>query len=244
MAIQAIETRYAGCRFRSRLEARWAVFFDHMGIKWEYEPQGFEVGFYERSTRYLPDFWLSDLRLWVEVKGELTEEEAEKLCWAACPHWGLPADPEGTPVSDQSRCGWRMLILGSIPRNVGPHGSGLLPGHRVLNFHKGDLTAERASFYVANSSNSPGPWSQPCILPSMQAGPLVWNDASGLDELVGWTDDDHRAPLYTKRDRWIDLTDAGLIDVGWILGDPSDCKAVRIAYGAARSARFEHGEAG
>lgn len=28
--IRAIETRYAGCRFRSRLEARWAVFFDHL----------------------------------------------------------------------------------------------------------------------------------------------------------------------------------------------------------------------
>lgn len=36
----ALTTRYAGCRFRSRLEARWAVFFDHLGIEWEYEPQG------------------------------------------------------------------------------------------------------------------------------------------------------------------------------------------------------------
>lgn len=30
--IKAIETSYAGCRFRSRLEARWAVFFDTLGI--------------------------------------------------------------------------------------------------------------------------------------------------------------------------------------------------------------------
>ncbi len=36
--IQAIETRYKGYRFRSRLEARWAVFFDHLKIEWEYEP--------------------------------------------------------------------------------------------------------------------------------------------------------------------------------------------------------------
>jgi hypothetical protein len=28
MTIQAIETVYRGHRFRSRLEARWAVFFD------------------------------------------------------------------------------------------------------------------------------------------------------------------------------------------------------------------------
>lgn len=32
MHIKAIETRYAGCLFRSRLEARWAVFFRHVGI--------------------------------------------------------------------------------------------------------------------------------------------------------------------------------------------------------------------
>jgi hypothetical protein len=30
--IQAIETEYHGCQFRSRLEARWGVFFDRAGI--------------------------------------------------------------------------------------------------------------------------------------------------------------------------------------------------------------------
>lgn len=40
--IKPIETRYAGCRFRSRLEARWAVFFDALKIEWEYEPEGVE----------------------------------------------------------------------------------------------------------------------------------------------------------------------------------------------------------
>lgn len=50
--IKAIETNYAGCRFRSRLEARWAVFFDTLGIRWEYEPEGFETS----AGRYLPDF--------------------------------------------------------------------------------------------------------------------------------------------------------------------------------------------
>ena len=39
--IKAIETYYKGYRFRSRLEARWAVFFDAAGIKYEYEPEGF-----------------------------------------------------------------------------------------------------------------------------------------------------------------------------------------------------------
>lgn len=38
MTIKAIPTRYANCQFRSRLEARWAAFFDLLGWKWEYEP--------------------------------------------------------------------------------------------------------------------------------------------------------------------------------------------------------------
>ncbi|UCR74448.1 holiday junction resolvase [Mycobacterium phage Ritam007] len=63
----AIETRYAGCHFRSRIEARWAVLFDHLEIGWEYEPQGFILP----SGPYLPDFRL-DLGdgVWWEVKGK------------------------------------------------------------------------------------------------------------------------------------------------------------------------------
>ena len=51
--IKAIETRYKGYRFRSRLEARWAVFFDAMGWVWEYESEGFDLG---NGVYYLPDF--------------------------------------------------------------------------------------------------------------------------------------------------------------------------------------------
>lgn len=62
---KAIETAYKGYRFRSRLEARWAVFFDAMGIEWEYEKEGYDLG---EAGRYLPDFWLPELRLWAEIK--------------------------------------------------------------------------------------------------------------------------------------------------------------------------------
>ena len=50
--IRPIETIYRGYRFRSRLEARWAVFFDRCSVRYDYEPQGFELP----SGRYLPDF--------------------------------------------------------------------------------------------------------------------------------------------------------------------------------------------
>lgn len=35
-----IPTRYKGYRFRSRLEARWAIFFDGLQLNWEFEAQG------------------------------------------------------------------------------------------------------------------------------------------------------------------------------------------------------------
>ncbi len=65
--LKAIETEYDGHLFRSRLEARWAVFFNAIGIPYEYEKEGFELG---DAGRYLPDFWLPVQDCWVEIKGE------------------------------------------------------------------------------------------------------------------------------------------------------------------------------
>ena len=62
--IPAIETRYKGYRMRSRLEARWAVVFDAMGLKWTYEPQGFLLS----TGPYLPDFYFEDWGVYVEIK--------------------------------------------------------------------------------------------------------------------------------------------------------------------------------
>lgn len=63
--IRPIETEYKGYSFRSRLEARWAVFFDTLNIPFDYEPEGFELG---NGIRYLPDFWLPEQHCWVEIK--------------------------------------------------------------------------------------------------------------------------------------------------------------------------------
>jgi len=87
--IKAIETRYAGCRFRSRLEARWAVCFDHLGITWEYEAQGYRVGPYPcgiangriltQESRYLPDFYLPEQDTFFEVKGTAPDEQYQRM---------------------------------------------------------------------------------------------------------------------------------------------------------------------
>ena len=64
--IRPIETSYKGYRFRSRLEARYAVFMDAMKVKWQYEPEGFELP----SGKYLPDFFLPEVNggTWLEIK--------------------------------------------------------------------------------------------------------------------------------------------------------------------------------
>ena len=71
--MKAIQTEYKGYLFRSRLEARWAVFFDASGVRWEYEPEGYDLG---DGIYYLPDFLLHGVDgrdggdLYVEVKGK------------------------------------------------------------------------------------------------------------------------------------------------------------------------------
>lgn len=81
--MKPIQTSYKGYRFRSRTEARWAVFFETIGFRWEYEPQGYVLS---NGTCYLPDFKLvfpGDRIVYCEVKSEefddFSREELGKL---------------------------------------------------------------------------------------------------------------------------------------------------------------------
>lgn len=77
----AIPTFHSGHYFRSRLEARYAVLFESLGIDYDYELQGFK---FLDGTCYLPDFWLPKVRMWAEVKPlELTADERMKCQWLA-----------------------------------------------------------------------------------------------------------------------------------------------------------------
>lgn len=100
--IKAIETRYLGCRFRSRLEARWAYFFNALAIRFEYEKEGFSLP----SGPYLPDFWLPDLELWLEVKGERAPETQVSLVKELADHTGHAAVLwQGLPAGIESHYG-------------------------------------------------------------------------------------------------------------------------------------------
>ena len=59
--IHAIPTRYKGVQYRSRLEARWAAWFDLIGWHVEYEPVDF--------NGWIPDFAILEAELvYVEIK--------------------------------------------------------------------------------------------------------------------------------------------------------------------------------
>lgn len=108
MGIKPIETRAYGHRFRSRLEARWAVAFTEACIAWQYEPEGFDLG---EAGFYLPDFWLPQVSMWAEVKPDRpSDEELRKI---------------GTLVNQSRK---PCLLLIGLPSNsaywaVEPHGN-------------------------------------------------------------------------------------------------------------------------
>ena len=69
LAIRAKPTLYKGIRFRSRLEARWAIFLDALDVEWVYEPA------VEGVQGYLPDFQVGDT-WFIEVKPESWQDRS------------------------------------------------------------------------------------------------------------------------------------------------------------------------
>jgi hypothetical protein len=82
--VTPIPTEYNGNIFRSRLESRWAKFFDLFNIPYEYEQEGFQDG----DKQYLPDFylptaWLRNFKqgVYVEIKPTDYNEKPDHYKW-------------------------------------------------------------------------------------------------------------------------------------------------------------------
>ena len=121
--MKPIETVYKGFKFRSRLEARWAVFFDACGVRWEYEPEGYIL---PNGQYYLPDFLLHDVTfnhagysegndLYVEVKGKMTAEDAEKIR-----QFAFPPEADGDEYWIPEKMN-PLLVVGNIPAGDSIH---------------------------------------------------------------------------------------------------------------------------
>jgi hypothetical protein len=112
---------------RSRLEARWARRLDENELCWEYEPSVLRLG-RGRSGLYLPDFWLPEQQVWIEVKGPHWERfdktralarslgaqglvlvaTAQGVCWRV-PYRGLLPAQEEARVGTCPSCHARVL---------------------------------------------------------------------------------------------------------------------------------------
>jgi len=110
--VKAYPTKYAGTQFRSRLEARWAAFFDVMAWPWEYEP--FDL------KGYIPDF-IVDAPYWprtlVEVKPALKLTDYQ------------------TAQRKIDRSGWKGLAA-TVGAKIGEACDGASPGRSWLGMFR------------------------------------------------------------------------------------------------------------
>jgi hypothetical protein len=87
--IPAQPCHYNGITYRSRLESQWAMGFDTLELKYFYEPARVELP----SGSYVPDFYLPDLKAWVEIKSERpwNGHTCRNLCSELARHTGRRA---------------------------------------------------------------------------------------------------------------------------------------------------------
>lgn len=239
MTILAIETKYKGYRFRSRLEARWAVFFDALGVKWEYEKEGYDLG---EAGWYLPDFWLPEQQVIVEIKpGVPGGVEARKVIvlnevLSADRERAFAAGEDGETEGDELDTTWRVWVFAGEPYAVGadvryqvliPWGPDHLSGETKLESHGLRWTHCPLCARVAVAAysipfghyNSEGYYTEGLHCDYCDVIDRNWKETPET-----WF---YKGTVETKRH-------------GFILGSPR----LRSAYEAARSARFEFGESG
>jgi len=136
--IRPIDTTYKGYRFRSRLEARWAVALDTLGVEWEYEKEGYDLGV---DGWYLPDFWISAVP---EIADDADDPPFYSLppanIWAEVkPRVGPGQNGRIDPLKKPKRLSYLtrtpVLILAGVP----------IPdlGYPILSYQYGELECYR-----------------------------------------------------------------------------------------------------
>lgn len=141
--IKPKETRYKGYRFRSRLEARWAVFFDTIGIEYEYEKEGYDLkeGYFDGPYigSYLPDFWLPQVNMWAEVKPTFAPQDLYKC------------------VNLQVHTKRGVLLLEGLPDFRSYFGYDDLPSEALMS-NEGEISSITDGGYPGEEFYIPVPW--------------------------------------------------------------------------------------
>jgi hypothetical protein len=74
--LRAIPTVFKGIKLKSRFEGDIAFLVDRLGYKWQYEPQSYLL---EDGTHYWPDFYLPELKLFIECRGYESDKGADQI---------------------------------------------------------------------------------------------------------------------------------------------------------------------
>ena len=69
-------TKYSGVQFRSRTESKYCMLFNMFDEPWTYESKRFNLP----SGSYLPDFFLFNWNMWIEIKGPYPTIQEQILC--------------------------------------------------------------------------------------------------------------------------------------------------------------------
>ena len=107
--IPAIPTIYQGIRFRSRLEARWAVFLNALNLTYLYEAEGWDLD----GEWYLPDFYIPNLNLWLEIKPQ-TGADLDSI-WPDNPYWNWVQKVSDYPAGDAPLDYKNLVVLVGQP---------------------------------------------------------------------------------------------------------------------------------
>lgn len=140
--IPAIPTKFANTQFRSRLEARWAAFFDQLGWQWDYETLDL--------NGYIPDFIVPFPEpLLVEVRPLLGSPD----------HWldGAEAhDGAALAMTQIKRSGWKGkgLLVGANLHEARDAGGGVVSGLAIAGGIYFDTACEgpdRTCFFYSST---------------------------------------------------------------------------------------------
>lgn len=226
--IKPVETYYNGYRFRSRLEARWAVLFDALGIRYEYEAEGYEL---PNGEWYLPDFVLhgGSVRcpdpLFVEVKGQMTKEDAVKIRLFAgmCPEADYVHTCESCKYFDNKRikCSYGIDIGWNGNGTIGLYPDRQSPEYNFRDYGKPIYVVTNIPAYICDICNGTDVYGM---------GISYYNfrtvDGDYFGAVLGASDDGGWGLFGADSSYWAEM----------------DEDKTQAAYSKARQARFEHGE--
>ncbi|MFD5878479.1 PDDEXK family nuclease [Streptomyces yangpuensis] len=194
-SIERIPTRYADRTFHSQTEARWAVFFDVLGVHWTPQPKvqlpEIHRGTQPSATRtfaacsYTPDFYLPDIATWVEVKAtEAQLAEVRELTYRTAWHTDEPMlilgdmfhfTPAGPPDAGTD---WAWLEI-SPHRRTRASGSGPIGPRTIrlraaeehgvqgrrVNFHRYPTDQQMTTAERSAATFHKQPWAEPVQVP-------------------------------------------------------------------------------